>query len=79
MPGAGNGGRAEAVEAKGETDMTMTTKAATRTIVNYTQAQIIIWNPDSYSPQLVAAAVAYILGSMRASREDIDQACLLVA
>jgi hypothetical protein len=39
---------------------------------------MIIWNADAYTRQEVRRAVVYILGTMKAAREDVDQATLLV-
>jgi hypothetical protein len=42
--------------------------------MTYTRAKLIIWNPASYDRALVRAAVAFILGSLSASDEDVGRA-----
>ena len=46
--------------------------------MNYTQAKLIIWNPNAYDRAKVRAAVVFILGCLSARREDLDQAAALV-
>lgn len=46
--------------------------------MNYTKAKLIIWNPDAYSRAQVKDAAIYILGTMCAASEDLDQASLLL-
>jgi hypothetical protein len=45
--------------------------------MNIHRARLIIWNHLAYSRSLVREAAAYILGSLTASREDLDQAALV--
>ncbi len=46
--------------------------------MTYTQARMIIWNADAYTRIEVRQAAVYILGTMKAAREDVDQATLLI-
>lgn len=46
--------------------------------MTYTQAKMIIWNPESYDRTKVRAAVVFILACMSARREDLDRAMGLV-
>jgi hypothetical protein len=46
--------------------------------MNYNQAKMIIWNPDAYDAKTLRQAVLFILSSLSAKREDVDQASLLV-
>lgn len=47
--------------------------------MTYTQAKMIIWNPDSYSREKVRKACSYMLGSLNARQEDIDVAINIIA
>jgi len=44
----------------------------------YGQAKMIIWNPQSYPREQVREAAIFILGTLNARREDVDQATLLL-
>jgi hypothetical protein len=46
--------------------------------MTYTQAKLIIWNSSAYPKTQVRAAAAFILGSIKAQREDIHQAALVL-
>ena len=46
--------------------------------MTYTTAKLRIWNPDAYPRKEVREAAVWILGTMSARREDIDQATLLL-
>jgi hypothetical protein len=46
--------------------------------MTYTRAKLIIWNADAYTRKEVQTAAAFILGSMNAKREDVDQASLVI-
>jgi hypothetical protein len=52
--------------------------ASLENTMTYTRAKMIIWNASAYTSKEVRAAAAFILGSMNARREDIDQASLVV-
>lgn len=47
--------------------------------MTYTQAKLIIWNPDCYTREKVRKACSYILGSLNARQEDIDTAMNIIA
>lgn len=47
--------------------------------MTYTQAKMIVWNPDSYDRENVRKACSYILGSTNARQEDIDAATNVIA
>ena len=57
------------------TEPTRQTKAGTMT---YTQAKLVIWNPAAYPKADVRAAAVFILGTIGARREDVDQATNLI-
>jgi hypothetical protein len=44
------------------------------TPMTYTQARMIVWNPDAYSVEQVRKAISFILGTLSARREDVDRA-----
>lgn len=46
--------------------------------MTYTQAKLIIWNNESYSKKEVREAAIFILGTLKAHKEDIDQAINLL-
>lgn len=46
--------------------------------MTYTQAKMIIWNPDSYERSKVRAACVFIMGCLSARQEDLQQAYSLV-
>ena len=46
--------------------------------MTYTMAKMRIWNPDAYTAKEVREAAVFILGTMGAHQEDIDQASLLL-
>ena len=46
--------------------------------MTYTRAKLIIWNASAYTSKEVRAAAAFILGSLSARREDLDQASLVI-
>jgi len=45
--------------------------------MTYAQAKMRIWAPETYTRKQVAEAVAFILGTLAALREDLDQAAAL--
>lgn len=46
--------------------------------MTYTQAKLIIWNPDAYTKSQVRGAAVWMLARIGARREDIDQATNLL-
>lgn len=46
--------------------------------MTFTQAKLIIWNPKAYDLAMVRIAAVLILCSLRAGREDLDQAALVL-
>lgn len=42
--------------------------------MTYTQARMIVWNPDAYTVEQVRKAISFILGTLSARREDVDRA-----
>lgn len=46
--------------------------------MTYTIARLIIWNTASYDRAQIVEAVVYVLGSLGARREDVDQATMLL-
>lgn len=42
--------------------------------MTFAQAKMVVWNYETYDHEVVKRAAAYILGSLDASQEDIDQA-----
>ena len=47
--------------------------------MTYTIAKMRIWNPECYTKEQLREAIVFILGTMGARHEDIDQASLLIA
>jgi hypothetical protein len=47
-------------------------------MIRYNKAKLRIWNPEAYPSAEVRQAAVYILGSFRASSEDIAQASSLL-
>lgn len=45
--------------------------------MTYTQAKLIVWNADAYTREQVRQAAVFVLGSLGASQEDVDQACMV--
>ena len=46
--------------------------------MTYTKAKLRIWNPAAYSKAEVHEAATFILGTLNARREDVDQAANLL-
>lgn len=46
--------------------------------LTYQQAKLRVWNPDAYSRAQVTEAATFILGTLGARREDVDQATNLL-
>ena len=46
--------------------------------MTYTQAKLIIWNHRAYDKAKVREAAVFILGTINARREDMDQATNLL-
>ena len=44
--------------------------------MTYDQAKATVWHPYGHSPEMVRAAAVFILGTLDASDEDVDQAGL---
>jgi hypothetical protein len=42
--------------------------------MTYSQARMIVWNPDGYPGDQLRAAISFILGTLSARREDVDRA-----
>jgi hypothetical protein len=47
--------------------------------MTYSQAKMIVWNPETYSKDDVRKAAVYILGTLEAEQEDIDQASMVIS
>lgn len=46
--------------------------------MTYTQARLIVWNHEAYEGPTVRKAAVFILASLAANSEDIDQASSLL-
>lgn len=47
--------------------------------MTYNQAKLRVWNNEAYSAEQVREAAIYILGSLSAKAEDVQQASSIIA